>query len=103
VNLQEEIREIVRQEIGQGMKVFDELFRSLETEMRQGFAQVSERLDRTDARLDRMETRLNLIAAGSKYVVRLAEWADKQDLFQAEAMRRLNELADRISKLEARP
>jgi len=75
------------------LKFFENRFRSLETEMGQRF-------DRVDARLDRMEPRLDKIAAGSHYVSRLVEWSDKQDQFQADTLRRLNDLADRVKRLE---
>jgi hypothetical protein len=75
------------------MTFFEKLFRSLETEMVQRF-------DRVEARLDRMETRLDKIAAGSHYVSRLVEWSEKQDQFQADTLRRLNDLSDRVRRLE---
>jgi hypothetical protein len=75
------------------VRFFEGLFRSLETEMGQRF-------DRVEARLDRMEARLDKIAAGSHYVTRLVEWSEKQDLFQADTLRRLNDLADRVKRLE---
>jgi hypothetical protein len=86
------------------MKFFEGLFRSLETEMNQRFdraeARNEERFDRVEARLDRMESRLDKIAAGAHYVTRLVEWSEKQDLFQAETLRRMNDLADRVKRLE---
>jgi hypothetical protein len=75
------------------MTFFENLFRSLETEMAQRF-------DRVETRLDRMETRLDKIAAGSHYVSRLVEWSEKQDQFQSDTLRRLNDLADRVKRLE---
>lgn len=86
------------------MKFFEGLFRSLETEMNQRFdraeARNEERFDRVEARLDRMEARLDKIAAGAHYVTRLVEWSEKQDLFQADTLRRMNDLADRVKRLE---
>jgi hypothetical protein len=82
------------------LKFFENMFRSLETEMGQRFDQVGNRFDRVDARLDRMETRLDKIAAGSHYVSRLVEWSEKQDQFQTDTLRRLNDLADRVKRLE---
>ena len=75
------------------MTFFEKLFRSLETEM-------APRFDRVEACLDRMEMRLDKIAAGSHYVSRLVEWSEKQDQFQADTLRRLNDLADRVKRLE---
>ena len=74
-------------------RLFENLFDSLKTE-------VGQRFDRVDARLDRMEARLDKIAAGAHYVTRLVEWSEKQDLFQADTLRRLNDLADRVKRLE---
>ena len=76
------------------LKFFENMFRSLETEMGQRF-------DRVDGRLERMETRLDKIAAGSHYVSRLVEWSEKQDQFQTDTLRRLNDLADRVKRLES--
>jgi hypothetical protein len=84
----------------ESMKFFEGLFRSLETEMNQRFNRIDERFDRVEARLDRMEARLDKIAAGSHYVTRLVEWSEKQDLFQADTLRRINDLADRVKRLE---
>jgi len=33
-------------------------------------------------------------------VSRLVEWSEKQDQFQADTLRRLNDLADRVKRLE---
>ena len=74
-------------------RFFESTFRSFETE-------IGQRFDRVDARLDRMETRLDKIAAGSHYVSRLVEWSEKQDQFQADTLRRLNDLTDRVRRLE---
>ena len=88
----------------ESMKFFEGLFRSLESEMNQRFdrveARTDERFDRVEARLDRMEARLDKIAAGSHYVTRLVEWSEKQDSFQADTLRRMNDLADRVKRLE---
>ncbi|MBZ5620730.1 MAG: hypothetical protein LAQ69_18695 [Acidobacteriia bacterium] len=84
----------------ESMKFFEGLFRSLEAEMNQRFDRVDERFDRVEARLDRMEARLDKIAAGAHYVTRLVEWSEKQDLFQADTLRRMNDLADRVKRLE---
>jgi hypothetical protein len=75
------------------MEFFVSLFDSLKSEMKEGF-------DRLDARMSRMETRLDKIAAGAHYVSRLVEWSEKQDAFQSDTLRRLNDLADRVKRLE---
>ena len=49
--------------------------------------------------LTRMETRLDKISAGSHYVADLVKWSDKQDQFQADILRRVQELERRVSKL----
>ena len=74
-------------------QLFQSTFDSLKAEMGQRF-------DRVDARMDRMEARLDKIAAGTHYVTRLADWSEKQDLFQADTLRRLNDLTDRVKRLE---
>ncbi len=50
----------------------------------------------------RMEARLDKIAAGAHYVTRLVEWSEKQDKFQAENFERLNDLTERVRRLEGR-
>jgi hypothetical protein len=86
------------------MELFESRFDSLESEMHKEIGGVKDemkaRFDRVDARLDRMEARLDKIAAGTHYVTRLVDWSEKQDAFQADTLRRLNDLADRVKRLE---
>ncbi len=51
-------------------------------------------------RVDRMNTRLDKIAAGAHYVTRLVEWSEKQDNFQGDILRRVDELDQRVRRLE---
>ncbi len=82
------------------------LFDSLKNEVREDVGalktEMGERFDRVEARLDRMEARLDKIAAGTHYVTRLADWSEKQDKFQEDALRRMNQFDDRLRKLEGR-
>jgi hypothetical protein len=85
-------------------QLFQNTFDSLKQEMHQEIGGVKvemrERFDRVEARMDRMEVRLDKMAAGTHYVSRLVDWSEKQDLFQADTLRRLNDLADRVKRLE---
>ena len=91
------------------MRFIEDLFRSLEKEMHQGFAdaseQVSDRFDRLEARMDRMEARMDriggLVNGGSRALTRMIEWSEKQDRFQADTLRRLDTLEGRIGRLES--
>lgn len=71
------------------MKFFEDMFRPLEREVHQ-----------VKDSVERMEDRLDKIAAGAHYVTRLVEWSEKQDKFQADALRRFNEFDERLRKLE---
>jgi hypothetical protein len=86
------------------MKFFEDLFRSLESEMNQKFGEMRqemrEEFSDVRARLDRMGARLDKIAAGAHYVSRLVEWSEKQDQFQLETHQRLTEIDARLRKLE---
>lgn len=82
------------------MRFFEDMFRSLEREfhglagrMQVQFAEVHTGLDRITVRLDR-------IAAGAHYVTRLVEWSEKTDQFQMDTLKRLNEMDNRLRKLE---
>jgi hypothetical protein len=50
--------------------------------------------------IERMDARLAKIGAGAHYVSRLVEWSEKQDQFQADTVRQIHELADRVKRLE---
>ena len=49
--------------------------------------------------IDRVNIRLDKIAAGAHYVTRLAEWSEKQDQFQLDILRRVQNLESRVDKL----
>jgi chromosome segregation ATPase len=86
------------------MDFFENIFRSLEREMNTRFERVDMRFDAIDARLDRMDVRLSrldrTVSAGTRQVANLTEWAEKQDQFQADTVRRIAELDERIQKLD---
>ena len=93
------------------MQFFENLFRSLEREMGTRFDRVETRLngvdarlDSVDARLDRMDVRLQRLDGsmtnGARQFARLFEWSEKQDQFQSDTIRRIEELNKRIAKLE---
>jgi len=52
--------------------------------------------------VSRMSTRLDKIAAGAHYVTRLVEWSEKQDVFQADILQRVQTLERRLDGLEKR-
>lgn len=86
------------------MQFFGSLFRSLEREVSGRFDRMEARFERTEARLDRMDVRLqrmdNTVTNGTRQMVRMIEWSEKQDQFQSDTLRRISELNDRIKKLE---
>jgi uncharacterized coiled-coil protein SlyX len=90
--------------IARQVELYQSTFDSLKSEMHQEIGAVKEQMkegfDRLDARMSRMEARLDKIAAGAHYVTRLVEWSEKQDAFQADTLHRLNDLADRVKRLE---
>jgi hypothetical protein len=47
-----------------------------------------------------MDARLGKIAAGAHYVTRLAEWSEKQDVFQLDILHRVQALETRVNKLQ---
>jgi len=61
----------------ESMKFFENLFRSLETEMGQRFDQMGQRFDRMEVRLDRLENTLALhgrrLGAGARAIAGLSE------------------------------
>jgi hypothetical protein len=65
---------------------------------------VKESLEREIARLregiDHMDTRLIKITAGAHYVSRLVEWSDKQDVTQADLLKRVQRLEQRLDELQ---
>lgn len=81
------------------MQFFEALFRSLETEMRDGFGAVNERLDRIDATL---QLHGRQVAAGARSIAALTEWASKADADYTRVLAELAELKARVAKLEGK-
>ena len=79
---------------------------SLKSEMAQRFDKVDTRFDQFEARMDRMEARMDRIGGrvnvGSRASARLAEWTEKSDQFAGETLRRLNDLDQRMAKIESK-
>lgn len=79
---------------------------SLKSEMAQRFDRVDGRFDQFEARMDRMEARMDriggLVNGGSRAVARLAEWTERSDQFTVDTLRRLNDLDERMAKLESK-
>ena len=86
------------------MQFFENLFRSLETEMSARFNAIDARYDGMDARLDQMNARLErvggLLNSGGRAMTRLVDWSEKTDDSMANILRRCRALEDRISKWE---
>ena len=51
----------------------------------------------------RMSVKLDKVAAGAHYVTRLVEWSESQDQFQADILRRVQVLEQKVSKLPPPP
>jgi hypothetical protein len=74
-----------------------DLKESLEREMRAGFAQLNTRFDTQAARLDRQG---GLLQTGSRWTARTNEWTEKIDAALEIKDREINELRERITRLE---
>jgi hypothetical protein len=70
---------------------------SLQSEMRQGFAEIMTRFDTQAARLDRHAA---LWQTGRRWSGRMDEWAEKIDVALETKDQEINELRKRISALE---
>jgi hypothetical protein len=86
------------------MSFFERLFRSLESEMDSRFNDMNSRFDRLEVRMDRMETRMDriggLVNGGTLALTRLIEWSERTDQIGVETLRRINDLNDRVTKIE---
>jgi hypothetical protein len=71
---------------------------SLREDMRQGFSQVNDRLDRMEARSDRHG---GLLRTGQTNLVRLNDWSERIDLLLAARDKRLDDLEARLKRLES--
>jgi hypothetical protein len=83
----------------------EKLFRSLENEMRAGFAAVDKRFEAVNERLDAQGARLDrvggLVNGGSRAMARLAEWSEKTDAAPENLTRRVADIEQRLRNLEA--
>lgn len=61
--------------------------------------EMRDRSDRMEARMDRIG---GLVNGGSRAIARLAEWTEKSDQFAGETLRRLNDLEQRMAKIESK-
>ena len=79
---------------------------SLNSEMAQPFDKVDLRFDQFEARMDRLEVSMDriggLVNGGSRAIARLAEWTERSDQLAGETLRRLNDLEQRMAKLESK-
>jgi DNA repair ATPase RecN len=87
-------------------KFFEQLFRSLETEMSKRFNQVDARFDAVNARLDHANGRLDriggLVNGGGRAIAKMIEWTEKTDVSLADVLRRQEMLEERVRKLEGK-
>jgi hypothetical protein len=81
------------------MEFFENLFRSLDGEMRQGFAEVNTRLTQMSDRLDRVG---GLVNGGARAIARLAEWSERTDITTADLLHRVADMDQRLRKLEGK-
>lgn len=81
------------------MDFIEKLFRSLETEMNAGFAQLLTRFDTQAARLDRQAA---LLQVGSRWTARMNEWTEKIDQALEAKDREIAELRARLDRLEGK-
>jgi hypothetical protein len=88
------------------MEFFENLFRSLEGEMRQGFAEVNRRFTEVNTRLTQMSDRLDrvggLVNGGARAIARLAEWSERTDITTADLLHRVADMDQRLRKLEGK-
>lgn len=88
------------------MEFFENLFRSLEGEMRQGFAEVNRQFADVNSRLTQMSDRLDrvggLVNGGARAIARLAEWSERTDITTADLLHRVADMDQRLRKLEGK-
>jgi len=88
------------------MDFFENLFRSLETEMHQQFDAVNTRFDGVDARLDQLNARMEriggLVNGGGRALAKINAWAESNDVLMADLLRRQQDLEQRLRKLEGK-
>jgi len=95
------------------MEFFENLFRSLEGEMRQGFAEVNQQFAEVNRQFAAVNTRLTymsdrldrvggLVNGGARAIARLAEWSERTDITTADLLHRVAEMDQRLRKLEGK-
>jgi hypothetical protein len=79
---------------------------SLITFMQESFARIDQRFDEMGLRFDAQATRLDrhaaLLQTGSRWSVRMNEWAERIDVGFEKRDRQIAEILERIRKLEER-
>jgi len=88
------------------MQFFENLFRSLETEMNSRFDAVDSRFDAVTARLDQLNARMEriggLVNGGGRALAKINTWAESNDVLMADLLRRQQDLEQRLRKLEGK-
>jgi hypothetical protein len=88
------------------MEFFENLFRSLEGEMRLGFAEINRQFAKVNTRLTQMSDRLDrvggLVNGGARAIARLAEWSERTDITTADLLHRVADMDQRLRKLEGK-
>ena len=88
------------------MQFIERLFRSLESEMREGFAEVRQQFAAVNARLDQTNTRLDriggLVNGGARAIAKLVDWSERTDITTADLLRRVADMDERLRKLEGK-
>ena len=88
------------------MQFIENLFRSLEAEMRQGFAKVDRQFDEVNAKLAHVNNRLDriggLVNGGARAIAKLAEWSERTDVTTADLLHRVEDMDRRLRKLEGK-
>ena len=95
------------------MEFIENLFRSLESEMRQGFAEVNRQFAEVNrqfaevnSRLTQMSDRLDrvggLVNGGARAIAKLAEWSERTDVTTADLLHRVADIDQRLRKLEGK-
>lgn len=79
------------------LKFFEDMFRSLETELKGEIGDVKDGIQRIEARLDRQG---GIINGGARQVARLIEWSEQMDAMLSERDGRIEELTRRLDRLE---
>ena len=88
------------------MQFIENLFRSLEAEMRQGFAEVRREIGEVKSQVTQMNTRMDriggLVNGGARAIAKLAEWSERTDVTTADLLHRVEDMDQRLRKLEGK-